>query len=103
MVFRFLRRLHSLWPRHDSASSRTHARFGEIENTLKTVLDYRRHKSRILAGGHPRIFFVIVASLCVPALGAVAAFKFMQTWNGFLRPLIAVRDQEINTWTRTAG
>ena len=59
--------------------------------------------ARIDGASEPRIFFVIIFPLCKPVLGAVAIFKFMQTWNDFLWPLIAASDQEMYTVTVGVG
>ncbi len=44
--------------------------------------------------GECRIFWQIVFPLCRPAIGMVALFQFMYTWNDFLGPLIYLTDQK---------
>jgi len=41
-----------------------------------------------------KIFLNVVAPLCKPALGVVALFAFMGTWNDFLGPLVYLVDQK---------
>ncbi|GAA4423093.1 carbohydrate ABC transporter permease [Georgenia halophila] len=44
-----------------------------------------------------RIFLQIILPLSRPILAAVAIFVFIQTWNNFLWPFIAITDPEIMT------
>jgi multiple sugar transport system permease protein len=44
-----------------------------------------------------RIFWQIVLPLARPALGTLAIYEFMNSWNSFLWPLIVLRDQQYFT------
>jgi multiple sugar transport system permease protein len=47
--------------------------------------------------GHLRIFTTIVLPLIRPTLATVAVFAFMNSWNGFLWPLVVIRSPELMT------
>jgi multiple sugar transport system permease protein len=47
--------------------------------------------------GHFRIFGTVVLPLVGPALATLAVFSFMNSWNGFLWPLIILRSKELQT------
>jgi len=47
--------------------------------------------------GHFRIFGTIVLPLVGPTLATLAVFSFMNSWNGFLWPLIILRSAELKT------
>lgn len=44
-----------------------------------------------------RIFWQIILPLARPALGALAIYEFMHSWNSFLWPLIVLRDSKFFT------
>lgn len=48
-------------------------------------------------GGHLRIFVTIIIPLVRPALATLAVFAFMNSWNSFLWPLVAIRSPELMT------
>lgn len=53
--------------------------------------------ARIDGCGTFRIFFQIIAPLCVPAFATTAIFTFISTWNEFFSPLIYITDPELYT------
>jgi multiple sugar transport system permease protein len=53
--------------------------------------------ARIDGCGSFRIFFRIVAPLCVPAFATTAIFTFISTWNEFFSPLIYLTDTDLYT------
>ncbi|MFH1742048.1 MAG: carbohydrate ABC transporter permease, partial [bacterium] len=62
--------------------------------TLPTDLEDAAH---IDGCGHFRTFVEIMLPLVKPALGAVAVFQFMTSWNDFLGPLIYINDDRFTT------
>jgi len=62
--------------------------------TLPTDLEDAAH---IDGCGHFRTFIEIMLPLVKPALGAVAVFQFMNSWNDFLGPLIYINDDRFTT------
>ena len=53
--------------------------------------------ARIDGCGTFRIFFRIIAPLCVPAFATTAIFTFMNSWNDFFSPLIYLTDSDLYT------
>ncbi|MDZ5077241.1 carbohydrate ABC transporter permease [Nesterenkonia sp. HG001] len=53
--------------------------------------------ARIDGCGPFRIFFQIIAPLCVPAFATTAIFTFISTWNEFFSPLIYITDPNLYT------
>lgn len=53
--------------------------------------------ARIDGCGSFRIFFRIVAPLCVPAFATTAVFTFISSWNEFFSPLIYITDTSLYT------
>ncbi len=45
------------------------------------------------AGGDLRIFFQIALPIMVPALASLGIITFINSWNNFLWPLIAIRQE----------
>ncbi|WP_394216814.1 carbohydrate ABC transporter permease [Brachybacterium vulturis] len=46
---------------------------------------------------HLRIFGLVIMPLVRPALATLAVFAFMNSWNGFLWPLVVIRSPELMT------
>ncbi len=57
--------------------------------------------ARIDGCGEWRVFWNVVLPLCKPAIGALAIFTFVQHWNDFFWPLIALSNP--STYTLTVG
>jgi len=53
--------------------------------------------ARIDGAGHLRIWAQVVMPLVKPALAALVVFSFMESWNSFLWPLVAIRSPELMT------
>ena len=53
--------------------------------------------ARIDGAGHLRIFTRIVLPLCRPLLAVLFFMSFLQTWNDFAWPLIALKDNQLFT------
>ncbi|HEY9290839.1 MAG TPA: carbohydrate ABC transporter permease [Microlunatus sp.] len=53
--------------------------------------------ARIDGCGSFRIFFRIIAPLCIPAFATTAIFTFMNSWNDFFSPLIYLTDSDLYT------
>lgn len=51
--------------------------------------------SRIDGCSEFRIYYQIILPLARPALGTLAIYQFMHSWNAFLWPLIVLRDMEL--------
>ncbi|MGQ7787195.1 carbohydrate ABC transporter permease [Nesterenkonia sp. K-15-9-6] len=53
--------------------------------------------ARIDGCGPFRIFFQIIAPLCIPAFATTAIFTFISTWNEFFSPLIYITNPDLYT------
>jgi multiple sugar transport system permease protein len=66
--------------------------------TLPRELDYA---ARIDGAGHFGIFIRIIVPLSAPAIGTMALFTFIWTWNDFLGPLLYLSKNSL--WTVPLG
>lgn len=64
---------------------------------MVTLPDELLDAARIDGCSEFRIFGQIILPLARPALGTLAIYQFMNSWNNFLWPLIVLRDQELFT------
>jgi multiple sugar transport system permease protein len=53
--------------------------------------------ARLDGAGHLRIWAQVVMPLVRPAMAALIVFAFMESWNSFLWPLVAIRSPELMT------
>lgn len=68
-----------------------------VRQFAKSIPDEIIESATIDGAGEIRIFATIVMPLIVPALGALAIFAFMQTWNDYLWQLIILQTKEMLT------
>jgi multiple sugar transport system permease protein len=68
-----------------------------IRQFVLTIPDEIIEASKIDGAGEIRLFTVIVLPLIMPALGALAIFSFMYSWNDYLWQLIVLQSKEMLT------
>lgn len=64
---------------------------------LVTIPSELMDAARIDGASEFRIFYQIIMPLAKPALGALAVFQFLASWNSFLWPLIILRSSDAYT------
>jgi multiple sugar transport system permease protein len=65
-----------------------------VRQFAKSIPDEIVESARIDGCGEIRLFATIVLPLLLPALGALAIFAFMHTWNDYLWQLIILQSKE---------
>ena len=68
---------------------------------IQTLPSELEDAARIDGSSEPGIFWRIILPLSKPALGALAIFTFVRSWNAFLWPLIVL--QKTGTYTLPVG
>ncbi|MNZ90274.1 L-arabinose transport system permease protein AraQ [compost metagenome] len=68
-----------------------------IRQFVKSIPDEIIESATIDGAGELRIFIQVVLPLILPALGALAIFTFMHTWNDYLWQLIILQSSDMLT------
>jgi len=66
---------------------------------MKSIPSELLDAARIDGAGPLRIFWRIIVPLSRPALGTLAIFKFLLSWNDYLWPLVMIREESMYTLT----
>ncbi len=65
-----------------------------LRQFFKTIPFELSEAARLDGASEWKIFAGVIVPLCKPALGVVALFSFLYTWNDFIGPLIYLLDQK---------
>jgi multiple sugar transport system permease protein len=68
-----------------------------LRQFIKSIPEELEDAARIDGANPFTIYLKIILPLIKPALAALAIFSFMQSWNGFLAPLIYLSSRELYT------
>ena len=67
------------------------------QNIIQQIPDEIIESARVEGASEWRIFFQIVAPLCVAPMSALGIFAFIEGWNSFIWPLLIVGDTKLYT------
>jgi len=67
------------------------------QNIIQQIPDEIIESARVEGASEWRIYFQIVAPLCVAPMSALAIFSFIEAWNAFVWPLLVVGDKSLYT------
>lgn len=68
-----------------------------IRQFCETIPSDYLDAARIDGAGEVRILWTVILPIITPALVTLALIRFIATWNGFLWPLLIVRDETMRT------
>jgi len=64
---------------------------------ILTIPDDFANAARVDGAGEFLIFLRVILPMCKPALGALAIFEFVGSWNSFIWPLVIISKDELRT------
>ena len=68
-----------------------------IRQFCETIPSDYLDAARIDGAGEVRVLWAVILPIITPALVTLALIRFIATWNGFLWPLLIVRDETMRT------